>query len=148
MRVMIPRASSRFAATSRPYPLSVCNISSGMPQTPSGGGSIDPPIRPCPSLRISLNALRSSASTSARLMSGLSNGGSSRLMIRFVLTLVRRMTQSASGSCRLISRSNGTETSVGYVMSNVPDTNPSIRVARLGTIRYSIASRYGKPGFQ
>src|SRR5437764_530253 len=46
-----------------------------MPQTPSGGGSIVAPGLPKPSLRMSTNALRSSASTIARRSSGLSYGG-------------------------------------------------------------------------
>src|SRR6516162_8772617 len=34
-------------------------MSGGMPHTPSGGGCMTPPMSPCPSVRMSMNALRS-----------------------------------------------------------------------------------------
>ena len=42
-----------------------------MPQTPSGGGSIAPPISPCPSVMMSMNALRSRLSAIARRKCGV-----------------------------------------------------------------------------
>src|SRR5215831_11006442 len=42
-----------------------------MPQTPSGGGSMAPPILPLPSVRMSTKALRSTLSAAARSRSGI-----------------------------------------------------------------------------
>ena len=76
----------------------VFSISGGMPHTPSGGGSMAPPILPSPSLRMSMKAWRSSVSASARRIFGLSNGGASRLTIRLVLTPVPRMVHCTCGA--------------------------------------------------
>ena len=112
-----------------------------MPQTPAGGGSIAPPISALPSLRMSIKALRSSASIIARRISGLSNGGLSRLISRLVLTLVGTSSQTACGAWFLTSFISGTEISVGKVMSNFPATKPSTAVERFGMIVYSTPSR-------
>ena len=88
-----------------------------------------------------MKALRSSVSASARRILGLSNGGASRLMIRFTLTPLSRMVQSALGaSCRMF-LSSGTVTSVGKVMSNLPAMNDSMRVERSGMMVNSMPSR-------
>ena len=57
-----------------------------MPQIPSGGGCMTPPIAPCPSAMMSTNAWRSIVSDIARRNSGLSNGGTSRLTSRLRAT--------------------------------------------------------------
>ena len=72
-----------------------------MPQTPSGGGSMTPPMSPCPSVMMSTNALRSRLSASARRNSALSKGGLLRLMIIVRLTLVAVTSQIACGACSL-----------------------------------------------
>src|SRR5712692_3707991 len=77
----------------------VFRISGGMPQTPAGGGSIEPPMSFLPSDRMSTNALRSSASAIARRSPALSNGGVSRLTFRLVLTLVGASSHTACGAC-------------------------------------------------
>jgi hypothetical protein len=51
---------------------------------PADGGSIAPPVSPCPSARMSIKLLRSSANANARRRSGLSKGGASRLTGRLV----------------------------------------------------------------
>src|ERR1700749_4057178 len=56
-------------------------MSAGMPHRPLGGGCMAAPISPWPSPIMSMKALRSSASMIARRSSGLSNGGTARLMI-------------------------------------------------------------------
>src|SRR5580704_14455331 len=50
-----------------------------MPHSPSGGGSMAPPISPCPPLSTSMKDLRSRARAIARRRSGLSNGAAFRL---------------------------------------------------------------------
>jgi len=72
-------------------------ISGGMPQMPSGGGSMAPPISALPSLIVSIKAFRSRLSAIARRISGLSKGGLSRLTIRLRLTLVGVSSQIAFG---------------------------------------------------
>jgi len=47
------------------------------PQTPAGGGSMVPPIRSLPSLRMVVKALRSSARASARRARASLNGAMS-----------------------------------------------------------------------
>src|SRR6516162_5636474 len=53
---MMPRAAARFFATLGSYPGRVLSISGGIPQTPSGGGCIAPPMSPCPKVRTSMKA--------------------------------------------------------------------------------------------
>src|SRR5712675_1273532 len=72
---MISRPCSRLFATSSAYPGSGRSCSSGMPQIPSGGGSITALTSPCPSPRMSMKACRSSAIAIARRASILSKGG-------------------------------------------------------------------------
>ena len=69
-----------------------------MLQTPSGPGSMVPPISPCPSVIMSIKALRSRVSDIARRSSALSKGGLSRLMIRVRLTFVGATSQIACGT--------------------------------------------------
>ena len=74
-----------------------------------------------------MKALRSSVSASARRILGLSNGGASALMIRFVLTPVAHGAERL-GRVLLDFFSSGTVTSDGKVMSNLPAMNASMRV--------------------
>ena len=120
----------------------------GMPQTPSGPGCIAPPRLPSPWPRMLMNAWRSSASAMARRMSGLLKGGAVKLISSPTDSLVGAISQTACGACFWRSASKGTETSLGKVMSNLPATNASSAVERLGMIWYSIPSRYGRFGFQ
>jgi hypothetical protein len=65
-----------------------------MPQTPSGGGIIAPPTLAWPSARMSMKALRSSVSATARRISGLSKGGAVRLIsISRAVALQRLLTE-------------------------------------------------------
>src|ERR1700722_6258530 len=91
-----------------------------------------PPISPWPSNMIEMNALRSSASASARRMSRLSNGGEDELMMMLVETLFGSTTHTAFGACDLTSFNRGIDTSVGNVMSNLPETKPRMAVERFG----------------
>ena len=88
-----------------------------MPHSPSGFGSIAPPIRAGPSIRMVLNGLRSSASDIALRISGLSNGGLTRLTIRLICVPVVIISQIAFGARALTSFIRGTLTSEGKVMS-------------------------------
>ncbi len=126
---------------SAPYPLSNVTISAGMPHSPTGCGSIAPPISANPSIRIVLNALRSMASDIALRMSGLSNGGLTRLTIKLTCVPVGTISQIAFGARAFISLIRGTLTSDGKVISNSPVAKASIRVARLSIIRNVISSR-------
>src|SRR5215468_6286146 len=128
---MIARASERFFATSGSYPGSSANFSGGSPQTPSGGGCITPPTEPCPSTRMSMNALRSSVSETARRSSGLSNGGFAGLMIRLRAPLSVVIVQVASATWLLMSRNSGIETPYDKVMSTLSAMNIRLRVATL-----------------
>ena len=78
-----------------------------MPHSPSGFASIAPPIRAVPSIRMVLKALRSSASDIAFRMSGLSNGGLTRLTIRLICVPVVIISQIAFGARALMSFSKG-----------------------------------------
>src|ERR1700720_3714046 len=115
-----------------------------MPHTPAGGGSMDAPISPLPSDRMSMNALRSRASAMARRMSRLSNGGLSRLTMRLMLTLSGSRSHTACGAWDWMSLSSGMVTSDGNVMSNLPATKARIAVERLGMMENSMPSRYGR----
>src|ERR1700736_6959105 len=101
-----------------------------MAHHPAGAGSMVPPISAWPSNRIEMNALRSSASASARRMSRLSNGGEDELTMMLVETLIGSTTHTAFGACDLTSLSSGIDTSVGNVMSNLPATKGGIGVER------------------
>ncbi len=95
-----------------------------------------------------MNALRSSASAIARRISRLSNGGEDELTMMLVETLIGSTTQTAFGACFLTSLSSGIETSVGNVMSNLPEIKPRIAVERLVMMVNSMPSRCGRPFFQ
>src|SRR5215510_9456710 len=97
---------------------------------------------------IDIKDLRSSASAIARRMSVLSNGGSFELTMMLVETLLGATTQIASGACVFTSFSNGIDTSVGNVISNLPATKARIAVDRFGMMVNSMPSRYGRPFFQ
>ena len=88
-----------------------------------------------------LNGLRSSASDMALRISGLSNGGLTRLTIRLISVPVVVISQIAFGARSLMSFSRGTLTSEGKVMSNSPVEKASIRVARLSITLKVISSR-------
>ena len=77
----------------------------------------------------------------ARRSLGSSNGGLSRLTIRFVVTPVERRTHCALGASFLTVFSNGTDTSATKVMSNLPAMKDSMRVERSGMIVKSMPSR-------
>ena len=95
-----------------------------------------------------MKACRSSVSASARRILGSSNGGTSRLTIRLMLAPVDRMVHCACGASLRMFFNNGTVTSFGKVMSNLPLAKASMRVERSGMMVYSMPSRYGRPGFQ
>src|SRR5215471_6002055 len=76
---------------------------------------------------MSMNAFRSKASASARRISGLSKGGTSRLMIRLALAFAGTSSQIACGAWLLTSRNRGTVTSNGKVISNLPDEGEDCR---------------------
>ena len=138
---MMPCASARFFSPSGPYPVSDGTASAGMPHSPSGFGSMAPPMRAVPSIRSELKALRSSASDIALRISGLSNGGLTRLTIKLTKVPVVMVSQIAFGACAFISFIRGTLTSEGKVISYSPVAKASIRVARLSIIRKVISSR-------
>src|SRR6516162_2571191 len=73
----------------------VARTSGGMPHIPAGGGCIAPPMSPCPSARMSIKLLRSSANARARRRARLSKGGASRLTKRLVLALLGSTSQAA-----------------------------------------------------
>ena len=58
-----------------------------------------------------------------------------------------KVSHTALGACVFMSFSTAGVISL-LVMSTWPVTNDSVRVDRLVTMRYSMASRYGKPFFQ
>ena len=88
-----------------------------------------------------LNGLRSSASDIALRISGLSNGGLTRLTIRLTCVPDVMISQIAFGARALMSFTRGTVTSDGKVMSKSPVENASMRVARLSMTRNVISSR-------
>ena len=75
---------------------------------PSGGASIAPPIVPAPCVSVSMNALRSMVSATARRSSGLLKGSASRLISTLRCTLVAISLQTDCGACALMSFSTGT----------------------------------------
>ena len=104
-----------------------------------------PPMVPVPSLRMVLNALRSSASDIALRISALSNGCEPRLTIRLTATPVDLSSHTAFGAWVFMSFISGAETSVGKVRSNSPVVKARMRVERFSMILMSMASRYGLP---
>jgi hypothetical protein len=54
----------------------------------------------------------------------------------------------ALGACAMICFATGGDASPGNVKSISPATKAMVRVARLETMRHSMASRKGRPGFQ
>ena len=103
-----------------------------------------PPMRALPSIRMVLNGFLSSASDIALRISGLSNGGLTRLTIRLISVPVVVISQIAFGARSLMSFSRGMLTSEGKVMSKSPVENARMRVARLSMVRTVISSRYGR----
>src|SRR5215472_16948133 len=120
---MIRRPSTRFFCTSGSYPGNVLSISAGMPQTPSGGGCMTPPMSPFPIVRVSIKAWRSKLSATARRRSGSLNGGVSRFIITLRLTLTGTSWQIASGAWCFTSLTTGTCKKYGEVISTLPATN-------------------------
>src|SRR5258708_34447321 len=74
------------------------SISFGMAHNPAGAGRMVPPISAWPSNRIEMNALRSSASASARRISILSKGGAHQVTMMLERTLEGK-TQAPEGVC-------------------------------------------------
>src|SRR5262245_50335267 len=134
---------------SGPYPGIVLRISGGIPHTPAGGGSMEPPMSSLPSDRMSTNALRLSDSGLARRCSRAYLNGSFCEFTRMVdLTYIETREHTACGACDFTSLSSGMVTSVGKVMSNLPATKARIAVDRLGMMVNSMPSRYGRSFFQ
>jgi len=119
-----------------------------MPHSPTGFGSMAPPMIANPSISVVLNTWRSSASDIALRISGLSNGGLTRLTMRLICVPVVIGSQIAFGACPFISLSRRTLMSEGKVISNSPVWKASMRVARLSMTRKVISSRYGRSFFQ
>src|SRR6478672_5268871 len=105
---MIACASARFLRLSGPYPTSDACTSGGMPHSPTGFGSMAPPMIANPSISVVLNTWRSSASDIALRISGLSNGGLTRLTMRLICVPVVIGSQIAFGACPFISLSRRT----------------------------------------
>ena len=97
---------------------------------------------------MSENALRSIDSTIARRICSLSNGGRSRLTRMLPWVPVGCTTHCVSGACACRFLVSSGVSSLVKVMSNLPVAIASIIVERFGMMVYSIASRYGLPGFQ
>ena len=95
-----------------------------------------------------MNALRSRLSAIARRKSALSKGGTSRLTIRFTLTLPCGSSQTAAGTWLFTSLIKGTVTVPAKVKSYFPAAKAKIAVDRFFAIVYSMPSRYGRPCFQ
>ena len=114
---------------------------------PSLGGCMVPPIWPSPSFA-AMKARRSSASDSARRISGLSNGAASRFTRMLVLLFIDVVSHTARGDWRRMSRNCGIVTSQGKVMSKRPATKLSIAVDGLETMWNSMPSRCGLPGLK
>ncbi len=88
-----------------------------------------------------MNALRSRLNAIARRKSALSNGGTSRLMIRFTLTLPCGSSHTAAGTWLFTSFSSGMLTVPAKVRSYFPAVNAKIAVDRFFAIVYSMPSR-------
>src|SRR5215813_12975755 len=102
----------------------------------------------CPSVRMSMKALRSSVKAIALRTSGLSNGGESRLTIRLVLTLVGPISHIAFAAWLLTSFAIGMDQSYGKDISPLWARKARTAVDRLEMIVYSMPSRSGRPFFQ
>src|SRR5262249_11906871 len=100
------------------------------------------------SVRISTNALRSSARAMALRISGSLNGGESRLTIRLVLTLVGAVSQIALAAWFFTSFAIGMLQSYGKDISPLPARKARTAVERLAMMVYSIPSSSGRPAFQ
>jgi hypothetical protein len=90
---------------------------------------------------MSTNAWWSIDSDIARRSSGLSNGGFSRLISRWRLTLLGVHMQIDCGTCPLMSFISGTVTWPGAVISNFPAMKAKTAVAWSGIIVCSMPSR-------
>ena len=97
---------------------------------------------------MSENALRSIESTIALRICSLSNGGRSRLTSRLPCVLVACMMHCNDGACSCRPFISSGVSSAVKVRSNFPVAIARIIVERLAIMVYSIASRYGRPGFQ
>ena len=86
-----------------------------------------PPISPCPSVMMSINALRSKLNAIARRRSGLWKGAAPELTIIVRLTLVAVTSQIACGVWLLKSFKVGTVTPKGEITSNLPAKNARLR---------------------
>src|SRR5262249_1393431 len=126
-------------------PGSAATISAGMPQLPSGAGSMTPPIFAWPSVNMSMNALRSSASASADRIFGSLKGAALRFTIKLVVLLVGCSSQIAFGRCDLMSLTSGTVRAGENGIGEAAGMNGRMRVERLAMTRHSMASRYGWP---
>ena len=84
----------------------------------------------------------------ARRSSGLSNGGTARLMIAVRLVFQLAISQLISGAWFLISFNSDIGTKPGPVRSNWWAPRARIQVEAFRMIVYSMPSRYGRPGFQ
>src|SRR5215471_17041811 len=103
---------------------------------------------PCPSLRMSMNALRSRLKANARLRSGFSKGGFARLTNRCVFTPPNgAISQFACGSWLCTSRISGTLKLKGQVMSTLPETNASVCRRHVLDDREFDAVEIGPAGF-
>src|SRR5258705_3862816 len=101
----------------------VSSISFGIAHSPAGPGCMVPPISACPSNMIETNALRSSASASARRISRLSNGGADELTMMLVETLLGSNTQTAVVAYDLTALGSGIATPAGHATSTWPADN-------------------------
>ena len=117
------------------------SFSGGMPHRPSPCGCRVPPISPSPPLTYAMKALRSSASESARRMSGLLKGAALRLTSRLVLLFIDPVSHTTLDDGRLDSRSCGIVTSQGKVMSKRPARKLSSAVWELLMMVNSMPSR-------
>src|SRR4029450_4208608 len=91
-----PGPPGGFSPTWGPSPGRGGSLSADMPHMPSLGGCMVPPIWPSPSLA-AMKARRSSASDSARRISGLSKGAASRFTRMLVLLFIDVVSHTARG---------------------------------------------------
>ena len=98
----------------------------GMPQSPPGGGCMMPPISPCPSARMSMNAWRSRRQRHRPPHSGLSNGGIVAVDHQVAIDVARRHLADRRGACRFDVLQQRDREPYGKIMSNLPATNARI----------------------